>query len=146
MQTITITGNLGKDPELRSTQSGDQVLGFSVGVKQGYGDKASTNWFRCSVWGKRGETLHRFLRKGNKVVVQGELTIGSYDGKPQFDVRANEVDFMSSREDGDQRRDEPRQGSGGGGGDTRGRAEHPADLDDDIPFIGSDISMEWRAR
>ncbi len=63
MQTITISGNLGRDPSLRSVQSsGDQVLEFTVAVKQGYGDKATTNWFRCNVWGKRGATLERHLR------------------------------------------------------------------------------------
>lgn len=121
MQTITISGNLGKDPELRST-SGDQVLAFSVAVKQGYGDKESTNWFRCNVWGKRGTTLERYLRKGMKVVVQGELSIGSYEGKPQFDVRVNEVEFMSKGEDGERKPD------------ARGKASARDDLDDDVPF------------
>lgn len=126
MQTIIISGNLGKDPELRSTSS-DQVLGFSVAVKQGFGDKATTNWFRCNVWGKRGATLERYLRKGMKVVVQGELTIGSYEGKPQFDIRANEVEFMSAgeREGGGQQ-----DNRGGGGGFGPGAD----DLDDDVPF------------
>lgn len=123
MQTITISGNLGKDAELRQTQGGDDVLGFSVGVKQGWGDKASTNWFRCSVWGKRARTLETYLRKGTKVVVQGELTIGSYEGKPQFDVRANEVEFMSKGE-----------GSGDRQADSRSRGPAPDDLDDDVPF------------
>src|SRR3546814_842929 len=98
MQLITVSGNLGKDSEFRTTQRGDKVLSFSVGVKQGYGDRASTNWFRCSVWGKRAETLAQYLLKGVKVVAQGELTIGEYQGKAQFDVRVNEVEFMSRGE------------------------------------------------
>ncbi len=122
MQTITISGNLGKDAELRQTQGGDDVLGFSVGVKQGWGDKASTNWFRCSVWGKRAKTLEQYLRKGTKVVAQGELTIGSYEGKPQFDVRVSEVEFMSKAEAGERQ------------SDSHGHAAAPDDLDDDVPF------------
>lgn len=120
MQTITITGNVGKDPALRSTQSGDQVLGFNVAVKQGYGDRATTNWMRVSVWGKRAETLNRFIRKGTYVTVQGELTIGYYEGKPQFDVRANEVDFVNkdAGQNSDQRSSsraqEPHPGAHGG--------------------------------
>ena len=124
MQTATISGNIGKDPELRSTQGGDQVLGFSVAVKQGFGDKATTNWFRVNVWGKRGATLERYLRKGMKVVVQGELTIGSYEGKPQFDIRANEVEFMSAGE----RESSGSQDNRGGGGQSWD------DDSDSVPF------------
>ena len=123
MQTITISGNLGKDAALRQTQSGEDVLGFSVGVKQGWGDKASTNWFRCNVWGKRAKTLEAFLFKGVKVVVQGELQIGSYEGKPQFDIRVNEVEFMSRAEQNGVSRDS-----------QRSSGPSQADLDDDVPF------------
>lgn len=119
MQSVTVSGNLGKDSEFRTTQNGDKVLSFSVGVKQGYGDRASTNWFRCSVWGKRAETLGQYLLKGVKVVAQGELTIGEYQGKPQFDVRVNEVEFMS--------RGEARQ-------DSRQLAHADDGLDDSVPF------------
>lgn len=129
MQLLTISGNLGRDSEFRRAGDND-VLSFSVGVKQGYGDKASSNWFRCSVWGKRGEKLAQYLTKGVKVVVQGELTIGEYDGKPQYDVRVNEVEFMSKGEGG-QRREEPRE--------NQRRSAAPSnpfdnDLDDDVPF------------
>src|SRR3546814_10415314 len=64
MQTITVTGGVGRDAELRSTQRGDQVCSFNVGVNQGYGDKKSTNWYRVSLWGKRGESLQPYLLKG----------------------------------------------------------------------------------
>ena len=122
MQTITISGNLGKDSELRTTQGGDKVLAFSVAVKQGYGDKAETNWFRCSVWGKRAETLSQYLLKGVKVVAQGELSIGEYKDEVQFDVRVNEVEFMS--------RGEQRQQASGG----ESKKPYETDLDDDVPF------------
>jgi single-strand DNA-binding protein len=122
MQTILISGNLGSDSVLRSTQGGDQVLSFNVGVKQGYGDKASTNWFRCNVWGKRGASINEYLLKGVKVFVTGELSIGSYDGKPQYEVRVNEVEW-ERRGGNDQR--EP---SG------QSRAPAASDLDDQVPF------------
>jgi single-strand DNA-binding protein len=94
MQSITITGGLGRDAELKTTQSGDDILSFSVGSSQGYGEKKSTNWFRCTVWGKRGRTIAQYLTKGTKVTVQGELSIGEYDGKPQFEIRVNEVEWQ----------------------------------------------------
>src|SRR3546814_2586881 len=72
MQTITVTGGVGRDAELRSTQRGDQVCSFNVGVNQGYGDKKSTNWYRVSLWGKRGESLQPYLLKGVKVAIRSE--------------------------------------------------------------------------
>lgn len=125
MQTITIDGNLGKDAELKSTQGGDDVLSFSVAVKQGWGDKESSNWFRVSLWGKRSRKLADHLRKGTKVVVQGELTIGEYNGKPQFDIRANEISFMSKARD-----------DGGAAHEPKGADPFEAEFDDagDVPF------------
>src|SRR3546814_2589868 len=73
MQTITVTGGVGRDAELRFTQRGDQVCSFNVGVNQGYGDKKSTNWYRVSLWGKRGESLQPYLLKGVKVAISGEF-------------------------------------------------------------------------
>lgn len=133
MQTITISGNLGKDAELKSTQGGDDVLSFSVAVKQGWGDKASSNWFRVSVWGKRARSLSDYLRKGTKVVVQGELTIGEYNGKPQFDVRAGEVEFISKRQD-----------DGGAAHEPRGADPFDAELDDDVPFLSFGFHRDYR--
>lgn len=128
MQILTLTGNLGRDPELRSTQGGDQVCSFSVASKQGFKRDAPTEWFRCSVWGKRGETIHSNLRKGMKVTVVGEFTIGEYQGKPQYDVRVSDVDWAplgSADSRGTQ---------SGADADSRGTGPAPVDLDDDVPF------------
>lgn len=132
MQFITITGNLGRDPEQRTTQGGDTVTSFSVAVRQGFKRDAASVWFRCSVWGKRGDTIASNLRKGSKVTVVGDLTIGEYQGKPQYDVRVADVDWQPA---GDRqadtggaashRRDEPASGGSSGYGH---------DLDDDVPF------------
>src|SRR3546814_6098071 len=65
---LPISGGVGRDAELRSTQRGDQVCSFNVGVNQGYGDKKSTNWYRVSLWGKRGEGLQPYLLKGVKEI------------------------------------------------------------------------------
>lgn len=120
MQNIVISGNVGKDADLRQTQGGDDVLSFNIAAKQGYGDNASTNWFRCSVWGKRARTLQQYLTKGTKVVVGGEFSTSEYEGKPQLNVRVNDVEFMSK---GEQRQS-----------DSRGHAPAADDLDDDVPF------------
>src|SRR3546814_10103547 len=94
------------DAELRSTQRGDQVCSFNVGVNQGYGDKKSTNWYRVSLWGKRGESLQPYLLKGVKVAISGEFETSEYEGKTQLNIRANGVDIMSSRKDQNERSEE----------------------------------------
>lgn len=95
MQIIVFTGALGRDAELKRTKAGDEVLSFPVGVTQGYGDSKSTNWYRCSVWGKRAVNLQQFLLKGVKVTVAGQLKMGEYEGKTQFNVDVTEVEFAS---------------------------------------------------
>lgn len=135
MQIIHISGFLSRDPELRSTRNDDQVCQLNVAVKQGWGDDEKTNWFRVSVWGKRAKSLADNLRKGVKVNVVGELTIGEYDGKPQYDVRALEVDFPPAQrreDDGLTHRNQ----------DGFGRSERPQqsrqsaydDESDQVPF------------
>lgn len=123
MQIITLTGNVGKDPEQRTTQSGDTVTAFSVAVRQGFKQDAPTVWFRCNVWGKRGDTIRQHLSKGMKTTVVGELTIGEYQGKPQYDVRVADVDW-APKAGGDR----PQQSS------SREHSPVSADLDDDVPF------------
>ena len=137
MQSITITGGLGRDAELKTTQGGDDILSFSVGSTQGYGERKSTNWFRCTVWGKRGRSIAQYLLKGTKVTVQGELTIGEYEGKAQYEIRVNEVEWQrndSARSEGagggTKAPDTGNNWTGGGHGDA-----FPDDLDSDsVPF------------
>jgi single-strand DNA-binding protein len=135
MQIITISGNLGRDAELRSTQNGDKVLSFSVGVRQGFDRDTKSEWFRCLVWGKRAESISQYLLKGVRVSVVGTLKIGEYQGRPQYDVSVNEVEW--ERRQGDAPHQQSR---GGGGGST-----FDADLDDSVPFISCDPRRETRA-
>jgi len=132
MQRLVITGNCGRDPETRQTQDGTDICSFSVGVKQGWGDRASTNWYRCSVWGKRARTVGEHLRKGTKVTVFGELTIGEYQGKPQYDLRVDDLDWASTGQ---------REPDG-----SRGAPMQNDDLQDDVPFASCDPALEYRAR
>lgn len=93
MQQITITGSAGRDPELRNTPKGDQVCSLSVGVTQGWGENKSTNWFRCSIWGKRAETVAQYVKKGSKVTVCGEFSTKEYEGKTQLEIRVADIDW-----------------------------------------------------
>lgn len=133
MQIIHISGFLSRDPELRSTRNDDQVCQLNVAVKQGWGEREQTNWFRVQVWGKRAKSLADNLRKGVKVNVVGELSIGEYDGKPQYEIRAFDVDFPPTQrrqdDDGLTHRNQD-----GFGGRERPRQQSAADLDDEVPF------------
>jgi single-strand DNA-binding protein len=82
MNKFIFTGNLGKDAEVKVTQSGMSVCSFSVAVKSGYGDKQKTTWANCALFGKRAEgQLPQYLTKGAQVAISGELTLDEWEGK-----------------------------------------------------------------
>lgn len=130
MNTVFFTGNVGKDAEVR-TVNGTDVCNFNVAVKQGFSRDAPTEWYRVAVWGTRANSLAGHITKGAKVAVVGELEIGSYEGRPQFSVRAHEVDpFCGGKRD-----------EGGGAGGQRAQQPAPAyaeELEDDVPFLRAD--------
>lgn len=112
--TLIIVGNLGKDPEMRYTPSGQAVTSFSVASSRQYTSNngqqvKETVWFRVSAWGKQAETCNQYLHKGSKVLVEGRLTPDPNSGGPRiwnrqdgtpaasFEVTANTVRFLSSR-------------------------------------------------
>lgn len=81
MNTIGIPGRLGRDASLKSTDSGTPYLNFPLANNIGYGDRAKTLWFDCTIWGKRAESLAQYLTKGTPVVVSGELDTREYKGR-----------------------------------------------------------------
>jgi single-strand DNA-binding protein len=104
MNVYTFTGNLARDAKINSTEKGDSVGSFSVGVKSGYGDKAVTNWINCSLWGKRADSLAPYLMKGQGVAISGELSLRKYKSKDGSDgasmeVRVQDVTLIGSKED-----------------------------------------------
>lgn len=129
MNVWNFVGNLGKDAETRYLQSGDPVVSFSVGVKAGYGDKATTTWARCSMFGKRGESVAPYLTKGQQVAISGEASLREYTDKQgqtraSLEVRVNDMTLVGGKREGQQapRQQAPQQPASGG------------DFDDDIPF------------
>ena len=124
MKIINIAGRLGKDPELRRTGEGDPVLSFSVAVDDGYGERKSTMWFDCSVWGKRAGALEPHLSKGSAVAISGDLGKREHDGKTYLTIRVGELTMMGG---GEKREAAPKSNRD----DER---TQPRELDDDIPF------------
>jgi single-strand DNA-binding protein len=125
MKQVFIAGGLTRDATLRRTQGGDPILGFSVGVSEGR-DKPST-YFDCSLFGKRGEALEQYLKKGAKVTVIGDFSTREHEGKTYLQIRVSEVSLQGGKRD-DAQRDEgysqPPIAQGGG----------RVDLGDDLPF------------
>jgi single-strand DNA-binding protein len=156
MNVWTFTGRLGADGELRSTQSGEKVLGFRCANDVGFGDRRTTQWVECSIWGRRAEALAPHMTKGKMVVVSGELTLREFDKRDGtrgsgLSVRVNEIDFAGGPREGEGGGESRGGGYGGGsgggsgggygggsGGGGSGGGGRPAprhdDLDDEIPF------------
>ena len=139
MQQIVIAGRIGRDAETRTAGDGT-VTGFTVAVDVRQGREKSTNWWRVSLWGKRGESLAQYLTKGASVTVSGEFSLSEYEGKPQLNIRANAVALQGGGGERQQPRNDapPRSGGGGGG------FQAPDDLDDDVPFMSNNPVLDWR--
>jgi len=138
--TLIIVGNVGKDPEMRYTPSGQAVTSFSVATNRQYttgnGEQVKeTIWFRVTTWGKQAEVCNQYVKKGMKVLVEGRLTPDKATGGPRiwqksdgssgssFEVTAGTVRFLSAR------------GEGGGDVPMAGGMEHAEmPTEDDIPF------------
>ena len=151
-----IIGNLGRDPEMRYTPSGQAVTQFTVAVNRNYKDQAGewqeeTEWFRVVAWGPTGERAAEYLRKGNKVYVEGRMQTRQWegqDGQKRYttELIADRIQNLErrQRDEGDpgfQPRSGERPaaapagaGNGGGSGAARGGDRlDDADLDD-LPF------------
>lgn len=105
MNKITATGRLAADSELRFTPGGDAILNFRLASDVGYGDKKTTNWFACTVFGKRGEALQQHLLKGQQVTVFGTLALREWnnkDGTKQLspDIRIDEIELQGGKTGG----------------------------------------------
>lgn len=101
----TFAGNLGRDAEQKFTQDGTSVVSFSVAVKAGYGDKEVTNWPKCTMFGKRSESVLQYLVKGQLVGISGELAMREYDKKDgsgkgySLEVRVNDLTLLGKKGD-----------------------------------------------
>lgn len=79
LNRVTLLGNLGKDPEGRTTTAGKQVANFSLATKAGFGEGAGTDWHQIVVWEKQAELALKYLTKGSPVLVEGRLTYRTYE-------------------------------------------------------------------
>jgi single-strand DNA-binding protein len=157
-QQIIIVGNVGRDPELRYTQSSIAVCDFSVAVNKRMRDenapngrREETTWFRVTAWRQSAEFAAQYIRKGRQVMVIGEVKVSAYTdkaGQPAatLEITASDIRLLGSREEGGG--DNSEHGGGGyqnddeyappprgqrGGQRGGGRNNSGGDMDD-IPF------------
>ncbi len=134
----TIIGNLGSDPEMKFTASGQAVANFSVATNESWTGKDGqknerTEWHRIVAWGKLAEICGQYLSKGSPVYIEGSIRTRSWEDKEgntkyTTEIHAREIEFLSgSRE------------TSGGEDQSRNEGGQPIEvpennMDDDIPF------------
>jgi single-strand DNA-binding protein len=140
---VILVGNLGKDPEVRRMTSGEPVVNLSLATSESWRDKASgerkekTEWHRVVIFNKNlADVAEKYLRKGSKVYVEGQLQTRKWTDKDGQEKYSTEVVLQNFR--GELTMLDGRGGEGGGGG-GRGASEAPAsfqrdEMDDEIPF------------
>jgi len=99
MNTVNIVGRLSADPELRSTQSGKNVLSFTVAVRR---DKENTDWINCIAWEKTAELISNYFQKGSEIGITGRIQTSSFEDKQgnkrkTTDVIVNQITFIGSK-------------------------------------------------
>lgn len=149
LNRVIITGNLTRDPELRTLQSGTSVCELRVAVNSSRKDESGNwvdkpNYFNVKVWGAQGENCATYLTKGRPVAIDGRLDWREWEGqdgqkRQSVEIIADRVQFLGSRDGGGQ----------GNGGAIQAQSDVPADTsdfesgpapaavgagDDDIPF------------
>ncbi|HEX5725090.1 MAG TPA: single-stranded DNA-binding protein [Longimicrobiaceae bacterium] len=160
-----LIGNLGQDPEIRTTPGGVRVAQFSLATSRRWNDKngqqqEKTEWHKVICWDRLVEIIEKYVKKGDRLYVEGEIEYRQYEdkeGQTRYvtEIRAREVLLLGGREGGGgdygdrgggYTRQQPAAsragagGSGGGGAGGRGGADYddyqaPAlDEDDDLPF------------
>jgi single-strand DNA-binding protein len=134
---VILVGNLGRDPELRATPSGQSVCNFSLATTERFTDRGGqqrdqTEWHNIVVWGKQADLCGQYLKKGRQVYVEGRLTTRQYDAKDgsgkryRTEVVAQRVQFLGGRAAGAMEDSAP---------DFAAPLDSTAPVDDeDIPF------------
>lgn len=129
MNKVFIIGNLTRDPEMRVIPSGQNVCTFSVAVNRRGGQQGQreADFYNVSAWRGLGESCYKYLKKGSKCAVVGNLSLRTYDGKDGLkrsvlDVTADDVEFLTAA------------AAAAAGGQATDGIDAPPIHDDDLPF------------
>ncbi len=136
---VILVGNLGRDPELRSTPSGQSVASFSMATTRKWRDRdgnrqEQTEWHNIVCWGRQAEIAGQYLNKGKQIYVEGRLQTRSWEDKQsgekkyRTEIVCDNFQMLGSRGDSGG-------GQGGYGGGSSAPSQPASDpVDDDIPF------------
>jgi single-strand DNA-binding protein len=132
---VILIGNLGKDPELRYTPSGQAVTTFPIATTEKWRDKDGqlqerTDWHNIVIWGRQAETANEYLKKGQPVYLEGRIQTRNYEdkeGQKRYvtEIVVQRMQFLGGRP------------AEGGRGEAAPSPEEPPDIsseDDDLPF------------
>lgn len=125
MNNCTFIGRIGRDAVTRFTSNGKPVAGWSLAVDTGFGDKKTTTWLDCSLWGDRAEKLAQYILKGDRLGVVGELGTREHEGKTYVTLTVHDVTLLGDKRDTVERAAPPKPAQA---------ASADAFVDDDIPF------------
>jgi single-strand DNA-binding protein len=137
---VTLIGRLTKNPELKYTQAGKSVASFSIANDKTYvanGEKKQqTSFFNCVSWGKLGETISKYCKKGHRIGIEGRLQQRSWtdqSGQKRYavEVVAENMQFLQARTDSN---DEPKPSDEPQPDKVENAFDNPFDSDNDIPF------------
>ena len=133
MQKVQVIGNLGKDPEIKTFDSGGKVCNFSIAANEKWKDKNGetqehTEWFNVQVWGRLADVAEKYLRKGSQIYIEGKNRTRTYekDGETKYitEVVVHYLEMLGSapeRTDAKPKPEEPKK-------------QEPEEGKDDLPF------------
>ncbi|MBK8989290.1 MAG: single-stranded DNA-binding protein [Chloroflexi bacterium] len=101
-QEITIIGNVGQEPQVRTTTTGKQVANFSVAVNERAGEQDKTTWFGVVAWNKLADVMDQHLHKGQLVMVKGTVSIKTWqdkngDTRASMEINADKIKFLGGK-------------------------------------------------
>ncbi|MHB1265671.1 MAG: single-stranded DNA-binding protein [Gemmatimonadaceae bacterium] len=147
LNKVTLIGNLGNDPEVRSTTGGNRVATFSLATSRSWNDASGskqekTEWHRCVVWNTKtsqlADIVERYVHKGDKLYVEGRIEYRQWqdkDGQTRYSTEINvrELIMLSGKQGGG----DSEGASGGGGGYQQSRPRQPAAAAKNAPANGA---------
>ena len=104
MNKVQLIGRLTKDPELRYTKNNIAVANYTIAINDGYGEKQQTQYINISTWGKSGEFVSKYFKKGQAIAIVGRLNNNNYEDKNgnkrySIEVVTEDIEFIGNKKD-----------------------------------------------
>ena len=129
MNKAILIGNVGKEPEIRKTQSGISVANFSLATSKKIKGEDKTEWHRIVAWDKLAEIIEKYVHKGDKLMIEGEIETRDYenDGQKVYttEIRAWNMEMLGGKPEGNRNESVSNQ---------KVNVSNLDDIDDDLPF------------